>query len=227
MFEAKPIIVMHRANNKRLIKRALSIKVPYIEVDVDRDKSSKLILNHGPDYKFPQNIPNKIRAFLINVIINRDPIFNALTLQEFMKLYSSEIGIWLDIKTKISEELIKTLSKYKTAKPLIISTGYYDEIRRYKRSLSNAIIFLGNVDYHPPTPISLVNMIRDSEADGISINHNYITRELVDYLHMNNYYVAAWTVNDSRRAIELIKLNVDIIITDIPEIILRIIHGVN
>ncbi|MEZ4667001.1 MAG: glycerophosphodiester phosphodiesterase family protein [Anaerolineae bacterium] len=48
-----------------------------------------------------------------------------------------------------------------------------------------------------------------------------IDAEYVNWAHSHNWRINTWTVNDPKRAVELYKMGVDAIITDVPDVIIK------
>lgn len=57
------------------------------------------------------------------------------------------------------------------------------------------------------------------EARTLSLRHDLVTPELVEEFHAVGLRVAAWTVNDAGRAVELARLGVDALVGDDPVVL--------
>lgn len=65
-------------------------------------------------------------------------------------------------------------------------------------------------------PVNPLEIIKSCQADGISLNINYIDQKLVDECHKEKYSVTAWNANDQDTYLRMKKLGIDYLGTDVP-----------
>lgn len=70
-------------------------------------------------------------------------------------------------------------------------------------------------------PINLAEYIKRANADGISIKVAFVDESLINEVHKYGYMIATWTVNDIELARYLLHLGVDMVVTDIPDILMK------
>ncbi|MGC8836682.1 MAG: glycerophosphodiester phosphodiesterase [Infirmifilum sp.] len=215
-----PVIVGHKANRKSILQKYLKLTLKFIEFDVSL-ANGRLVVKHGVESGAPG-----VKKFIINygylLIEGKDPILAPSNLEEHLKEIAGKAGVWLDVKSRGVETEVVRLALSHGISDVIVSTGFHNMLRKVKESYPSVLTMLGNVDYRPANPIKEVEL---AHADGVSINVHYIDEELVEELHSVGYKVAVWTVNDPQKAMWLKELNVDYIITDIPEKITKILLG--
>lgn len=211
-------IYAHRANNKIILRRYLSLKnIDGIEVDLSIE-NGKLVARHGPSPIIRPSLPGKIMGWIDYKFFYRDPYFKLLSIsfEDILEIVNEKnLELILDVKN--IDTIVKVLeSETPLPNDLIITSRDHFVIRYVKETMGyKAFISIDSL------PLNIVDVINDSLADGVSINYVFIEEWLVDLLHDNNYYVYAWTVNEQRTACRLENMGVDAIITDIPQVIVN------
>ena len=215
-----PIIVAHKVNRPALLRRYLSIGVPFLEIDVNLNGDC-LVVQHGADFSNFGAVRGEIMKLGYILMEHRDPLWKPLLLEDYLSMVGGRTGLWLDIKCKNVERDIIGLVRKHDVKPIVVSSAYHEALKAIKEMEPSVTTILGNVMFRPVDP---VGMVRAAKADGISVERRYIDRELVETVHSAGLQVAAWTVNDTEKARELIGMGCDYIITDVPEKILRLVR---
>ena len=115
----------------------------------------------------------------------------------FDKLLISSFDPDLLVYIKDKDENCKTGFLYSPDKPIT-----------YKRVLGNEIGFAKSID-----------------ADALHPHQMFVTQKLIDDAHENGIMVNPWTVNKEKDIIKLVKMGVDGVITDVPNIAKRLIEA--
>ncbi|MEE1064843.1 MAG: glycerophosphodiester phosphodiesterase family protein [Acutalibacteraceae bacterium] len=115
----------------------------------------------------------------------------------FDKLLISSFDPDLLVYIKDKDENCKTGFLYSPDKPIT-----------YKRVLGNEIGFAKSID-----------------ADALHPHQMFVTQKLIDEAHENGIMVNPWTVNKEKDIIKLVKMGVDGVITDVPNIAKRLIEA--
>lgn len=205
------VVVAHKVNKKRLLLKCIKENVEMVELDVVLE-NGRLLVKHGADVGSAG-----IRSFLLKfgymVIEGRDPLLRPLTLDEYLKLIDGKVAVWLDLKTRgIEKEAVATAQEFGVPQ-IVVSSGFHHTLRYAKEVSEKVVVMLGNVSYRPANPLKEVEL---AGADGLSIHYDFVDEELVESLRSVGYKVAVWTVNTATKALELARMGVDYIITDVP-----------
>lgn len=115
----------------------------------------------------------------------------------FDKLLISSFDPDLLVYIKDKDENCKTGFLYSPDKPIT-----------YKRVLGNEIGFAKSID-----------------ADALHPHQMFVTQKLIDDAHENGIMVNPWTVNKEKDIIKLVKMGVDGVITDVPNVAKRLIEA--
>ncbi len=215
------VVVAHKANRRGLLLKYLKQGVEMIEFDVKLENGA-LLVKHDLDVG-SHSLRGLLMSYGYLLLEGRDPLFKPLTLEEYLRLVSGRAGVWLDLKSKGVEREAAALARAHGARTVVVSSGFHNTLRLAREGCRDALLMLGNVNYRPADPVKEVEL---ASADGLSVSHEFVDKELVEALHYVGYKVAVWTVNDPKKALELVELGVDYLITDRPEVMRRLVEHV-
>ncbi len=249
-----PVIVAHRANSRRRIKHYIfNSIVDAIEMDfVKSPTNGGIVLQHvDEDYVIRDFIIKNESEFLDNVKLgfnvryyakklkswitdtlthkrcNKKPrkyyLENILSfIDEQLRKANRNMTIIIDLKAKgVAKELAKTLTNTPIHNATIyISSKYHSELAKIKQ-LAPHVKVLASFDGEP---VNVSEYLKSLDMDGASVRAAFVDKSLVNDLHKHGFVLAVWTVNDLGMARHLARLGVDMIITDIPEVIRKVLE---
>lgn len=211
------VIVGHKANSFRKIKKYLSLKVPVIEMDVIKHDED-IVLQHVHE---PTPIPIHSGRYLIHTFERFSMPFIGLKyvkLIDVLKLINGKVGVMLDLKIKgIANDVVDIIKESKFKGTIYVTSKYHKDIRKFKELMPEVKALLTLEEQ----PINIADYIKKAHADGVSIDVVFIDEPLVNELHRHGYIIASWTVNEVELAKYLISLRVDMIVTDEPETLMK------
>jgi len=217
----KPVVVGHAANTLGRIRRYLSMNIPVIEMDVV-ESEGELLLHHVHEglvirpRRFNENPLHTLSAFRklpLYLFPLRPP-----KLSEALELVGNRADLMFDLKTKgIGRKVVELLRKTGFRRTAYFSSKYHRDIVRIKELMPEAKGLLSLEDQ----PVNVADYVREARADGISIKAVFIDKELVNELHRYGYIIVVWTVNDVEVAKYVASLGADMIVTDIPDVIME------
>ncbi|ADI31240.1 glycerophosphodiester phosphodiesterase [Staphylothermus hellenicus] len=207
----------HRANNKLVLRKYLALKnINGLEVDVSV-RNNKVVVRHGPSPVVRPSLLGKIMGWIDYRFFYRDPYIRSLSisLEDIFGIVRKR-GLELILDVKDINTMARILESNIMLPHNIIFTSKDHFAIRYAKETTNyrALVSIDSL------PLSIIDIINDSLADGVSINYGFIEDWLIDLLHSNNYVVYTWIVNDQATACKLEKLGVDAVISDDPKTIL-------
>lgn len=214
-----PLIVAHKANRPSLLRKYLSLKVPLLEIDVNVERGNLVVL-HGVDFSDYGAVRGWIMKWGYLIMEHRDPLWRPAPLEDYLSAVGGRAGLWLDLKCRnVGRELVKLVREYGVS-PVVVSSAFHEELKAIKEMEPSITTILGNVMFRP---VDVAGMARAAKADGVSVEYRYIDRRLVEEAHREGLKLAAWTVNKVDRALRLIEMGCDYIITDVPEKIIKLV----
>lgn len=231
----KPLIIAHRGgaflvkfeNTIEAFDNALKLGADMIEFDVRKSKDNHLVICHNDNiegYKISENNYQNILK------ISERVGFRVPLLEEVIIRYGDKIRLDVELKEDGYEsDVIGLIKKYLDYSRFVIKSFDDNLMKRVKEIDSNIktglLLGEGNPKKLIRTRMSEIfpqRRIRNAKPDFICPNYKLlkIWRILHTNLHEKEIYV--WTVND-KDMIEKMKDKVDAIITDRPDLALKII----
>lgn len=159
------------------------------------------------------------------------------TLEEFLTLSEKANLKVLNIEIKspkskdyvIADKIIEAVKAHGLFDKLLISSFDPDllvYIKDYDENCKTGFL------YSPDKPITYKRVLKNPvgfaksiDADALHPHQIFVSQELVDEAHENGVMVNPWTVNKEKDIIKLVKMGVDGVITDVPNIAKRLIES--
>lgn len=159
------------------------------------------------------------------------------TLEEFLTLSEKANLKVLNIEIKspkskdyvIADKIIEAVKAHGLFDKLLISSFDPDllvYIKDYDENCKTGFL------YSPDKPITYKRVLKNPvgfaksiDADALHPHQIFVSQELVDEAHENGIMVNPWTVNKEKDIIKLVKMGVDGVITDVPNIAKRLIES--
>lgn len=217
------LVIGHRANAPRVLKWYLKIGVPIIEVDV-RYVNGEFLVFHGPSSIRRASIPGKIMAWIDYHFFYRDPILKRVKLSDILSTISGRADVNVDIKQAGYEDKLLNLIDDVGFKGRVYVTSELHPIIRRIKELNSKVTTIASLNILPVNP---VKVILDSKADIASLHVNIVSKKLIEQFHSAGLKTIVWTLNDRESILKHIKLGVDGVVTDRPDIVLNIIRKIH
>jgi hypothetical protein len=213
------LIVGHRGNTWRIIKWYLRVGTPVIEVDA-RYINGDFYALHGPSSIKRASIPGKIMALIDYLFFYRDPILKPVRLRDILHVLNGKADVMIDVKQiGYEEKLVDTIKNTGFRGRIYITSELHPVLKRFKE-LDRGFITIASINI---LAVDMARIAMDADADMVSIHLSLINKDLIEEFHRNNIGVLVWTVNDVRTASRLYRMNVDGIVTDRPDLMIRLI----
>ncbi|MEM4647965.1 MAG: glycerophosphodiester phosphodiesterase [Candidatus Pacearchaeota archaeon] len=217
----KFFIVAHRGasayeleNTLEAFKKAIDLGAKFIECDVRKSKDNELVVIHDSSLQRLWR-----RAEYVNEL-NADELknFKIPKLSEVIDLIKKykDVKLLIEIKEEgIEEKLIDLLKKKHFLRKAIIVSFFEKSLEKIKQisNVKTGFIFSVRLD--------AIEVALKLKPNFIIPRYDTITKELIKIAHKNKMKVIAWTINDKNTALKLIKIGVDGIATDKPDLLER------
>ncbi len=216
------LVVGHRGNTYRILWWYLKVGTPVIEVDA-RFLNNDFYAIHGPSPIRRASVPGKIMAWIDYRFFYRDPIVKPLKLRRILEIINGKADVMIDVKQLgITSKLLKLLDEVGFKGRIYVTTELHPVVKEIKH-VNPSIITIASINI---LPIDIVDVAAKAEADMVSIHLSLLTRDIVEQLHNNGFKVLTWTINDQKQALKYIDMGVDGIVTDRPDIVLKIVRNI-
>lgn len=144
-------------------------------------------------------------------------VFRGPRVETVFRASAEADAIALDLKDNAPwfiDRLVELLNSDVAAdRAVIVSTRDADVLRRLAVEAPRAYRIL-SIGYQEQLDVLQASEDLTALVDGVGIRHTLVDTESSEWLRDNNLLIIAWTVNDVRRAAELIDLGARVITTD-------------
>lgn len=236
----QPFIEAHRGavnlapeNTMASFEKVLSdTKASFIEIDVQLSKDNEVVVIHDPTLERTTDGQGSVGDFTLEELKSFDAgswFSNEFkgekipTLRETIQWAKDKIWLSIEVKndardTKILvEETVKIIQEEQAA-------DYVQVISFNHRMLALVKKLAPEIMTSAITPCALVNpsaYLKRFDCNVLNGPGEYLTAELVEDLHYNDRWVNGGMCNDLELWDHLASLNVDLICTNIPEVITK------
>lgn len=139
------------------------------------------------------------------------------TLEEVLELCQGKAELNIEVKPsaqtpELEAETVRLIRKYGFVQHCIVTSQSYETLCKVKElepDITTGYILALGVGTYYDLPA----------ADIFCVESTFITSGMVQQIHLRGKHIAAWTINRQQDAERLLKLGVDDLITDKPEII--------
>ena len=222
----------HRGNSKKFIENSfeafnsvIQMGYKYIETDLRMTKDNEVIAFHDPDLKRLFNLDLQVKDLTFNKIANlfKEKNCSLLTLEDALKKFP-EIHFNIDLKVKeVIQDSIKVVENLNAFNRVCFASFHSSHTKKILQHNQNAIVSMGMKD------VALFKFFKfqNKKIKIIQIPLKWkgirvLTRNLIQKIDKSNLLVHVWTVNDRKTINYLIDLGVNGIVTDEPELLMKI-----
>ena len=235
MTNAQTKIIAHRGfssiapeNTLIAFQKAIDCKADYFELDVRKTQNGSIVVIH--DSSVNRTSSNDSKGEIAKMTYNDltavkvgypakfgDQYKNEKipTLREALELAKGKIKVCIEIKVYgVEKEVLEIVNDLDMNDEVIIFSFYYPVLTKIRElDKTVPILFLkGSADKMTIADAKAI------EASAIGVgNGTRLTKEYLDYAHMNNIEVWKYTVNKESEMQKLIDLGLDGLITDFPD----------
>lgn len=199
-------------NTDVAIRAALEYAPDLIEVDVHRTVDNELILWHddhvdqaGQRLTIVQTALEQLQA------VRLKDGSRLVTLDEALTISAGKAGLLIDLKAPNLEMLILESLTRCNAQNAVVCGGYTSTLR--------AVQAAGIPASYTPDPLRELFKPAPLTWDALTVHHRTVTPALLARANAEGVRVIAWTVDDPKRMLELIKIGIHGITTNRIEIL--------
>ena len=221
---------------------ALSVGADILELDIHLTADNHLVVRHDDIIDTTTNGAGVIAEMTLAAIQQYDVGFHEIDYPElvgpddivvptleslFQQLPESRFLIELKPEnTDAADRLCSLITQYALAKQVVVGSFHSSVLRYFRANCPSVSTSLGQTEVVSLLALSLLGLAHLYESPGVSVQLpwqyggvTFLTASLVDILQDLNFKVEVWTVNDPVIMRELIKMGVDGVITDRPDIL--------
>ncbi|GEM_PF-238658 len=228
-----PLIFAHRGANSfapensiPAFEAAVRLGCDGIEMDVRLTASGDIIIFHDRRLSRMTGCRGNVHQMPLSRIrkcyLENDPQFKIPTLQEALEAVGNRILINIDVKKEtmrqngLEEKILAVLRDFRLTDNIIISSF-------------NPLVLKKFAQLAPEYRLGFIYRQRSHKfisngvpVESLHVYHRMLSQKYITNLHERNYRVYAWTVDKERHFRRMLKIGVDGIITNHPEVYYRL-----
>lgn len=226
-------IIAHRGvylneteNSINAINNSIKNKVKFAEIDVQETKDGKVVLMHdknlkrltGLDGDVNQFTFNQLEALRLGMPAKNKRLERIPTLESVINKARGRIRLIIEIKPygntdELTAKVVNIIEKSNFVNQCMIHSASYNILLGVRRL--NPMIKIGYIaGWHRKDLTSL-------KVDFYSVEQGLITNDLVREIHKEHRTIYSWTVDKPNNMDDMLKLNVDGIITNRPNVLIN------
>lgn len=228
--QARPLVIAHRGgshlgpeNRLETFKKALDLGVDGVELDIHLSADGHIMVTHDLTLKRCFDVEGKVNE------MSREELqkIGVPTLEDVIDLVDGRCLLFIEIKQPkdgtrhqgLEERLIELLQERQLGDSVVIISFYRDSVEKVEQQaphLETGLLLsrkLGNLSEHR----------KELGTDYVGPRYTLVSSEVVVEAHELGLKVSPWTVNGERDLARFLKLDLDAITTDDPDILLRLI----
>ncbi|MHA3963430.1 MAG: glycerophosphodiester phosphodiesterase [Candidatus Thorarchaeota archaeon SMTZ1-45] len=219
----KKIIIAHRGasghapeNTLLSFRKALDLGAQMIELDVRESLDGELICIHDSTVDRTTNGSGEVHALTYKELQNLDAGEGECIprLDDVLKFASGKLHVNIELKViGVEQKVLGMVENLQMMKDIIISSFFHSTlvtIRDLNETVETAMLVNKQKN-------GLVSFALDYKVQAINPHYKLVTPDLVHSAHKANLRIYPWTVNDQNLMKQLLKMDVDGLITDYPD----------
>jgi len=226
----KPIVIAHRGASGHVIENSIlsfetarNMNADMVELDVQETCDGFLVVFHDFDVSRLSEQDGLISEMTLKEIqaIDLGGSQTIPLLNDVLDFARGKIGIDIELKSLETEERIISMLHERDMLSDVMFSSYMHATLMVVKEINSELftgILYNTFDGDP------VVYTKEMGLDAINPKFDTLTSEIVDRAHEEGLQIFPFTVNESDTMLELIKMGVDGIITDFPDMCVKVIQ---
>ena len=212
-------------NTLRAVRRAMELGVDQVEIDVRLTRDGHLVVIHDEKVDRTTNGHGRVSEFTLEEIKKLDAGKGESipTLKEVLELVKGRIRVQIELKERgIEEKVVRLVEAEGMVSDVTVTSFFHEAVKRVKevnRNIETGVLFVCS-------PIKGWQLAIDALADALHPNVEYVTPGMIEEAHRRGLKVKVWNTEDADEIRRLIDMGVDAIGSDRPDIVLRVLRGI-
>ncbi len=229
-------IIAHRGasqlapeNTLSAFNKAVELGAQWIECDVQLTKDDQAVIMHDFSLNRTTNGQGKVAELELQALLKLDagswfnPQFKSQKIVSLAQALAfakeHNVGLNLELKCNCTREKMLAQVVHEQLKnyplPVLISSFNYVALEAFRSYAPHTYLAL-NCDYWD---LRVISQAKKIDCFSVHVNHKDVTPTLIEECNSNFLKVLAYTVNDKKRAEQLLKLGVTSVFSDIPDLL--------
>jgi len=212
-------------NTLRSIRKAIALGVDRVEIDVRVTRDGRLVVIHDETVDRTTNGHGYVKDFMFDDLRKLDAGKGERipTLEEVLKLTKGKVTLQIELKAPEATEPTIRLVERERAEREVIITSFMHELLRKVHDL-NPALRTGALFFDVQGDICQKAL--DVKSEAIHVYYRNVDSKLVNEAHKRKLKIAVWNPDEREDMKRMIGLNVDVIGTNRPDILLRLLKEI-
>ena len=203
------------------INKAIELKADAVEIDVYRTKDNELVVMHYERVEKTTNGRGLVWDHTLSEIKKLDAGKGEKvpTLQEVIDAVGNRCGILIELKMYgIEKSVVDHVNRNNIKERVIAISFFHDLMKKVKQldpEIKTGITFMC-------VPVHVSRLAAEAGAEFILPQYQFLTPDMVKDAHENNLKIFAWHTEDLEEMRALVRLGVDGILTNRPDLLLQL-----
>lgn len=212
-------------NTLRGFRKAIEIGVDYVEFDIHRCKSGELVVIHDETVDRTTNGKGFVADLTLQELKKLDAGKGEgiPTLQEVVDVCKGKIKMYIELKaTGLENDTVAAIIDNSVVESSMVKSFFHEYSKNVKEiaeaknlPLKTGILIVGN-------PVNIVEVAKAAKADFVSANHYFVDGRMVKLLKNAGLGITVWNCNNEYDIKKMVKLGVDMMASDRPDLLLRV-----
>jgi glycerophosphoryl diester phosphodiesterase len=203
------------------VKKALELGADMVEVDVRASRDGYIVVMHDETVDRTTNGKGYVKDMTLKELkkLNAGLGEHIPTLQEIAQLTRGKAQLVVEIKVLgIEKKVLQTIKDNELERQSLITSFYHPVLKQVKELNSNirtGVIIASR-------PMKPAQLALDANSNALFPKYVYVDPEMVEGAHKYDLAVYPWTIDILSEVEPLIKMGVDGVVTNKPDILYRI-----
>lgn len=242
------LVIAHRGasgiapeNTLSAIKEAMAMGADMIELDIRQTRNGTVVIIHDKTVSRTSDGKGSVKDFTFEELGSLDagswfhPGFKnekIPSLDSILQEVKDKAKLLIEVKENrysgIEKNIVQLLNKHAAKDWCIIQsfeTGVLNNIKNLDPSIEIHKLVIGNIrglPLHIDNCIRLGSIYKYNEVAAININFKLLNKKIIQKIHGQGQKVNTWTVNDPEDMKKMIEMDVDGIITNYPDQLIKV-----
>ncbi len=225
-----PLIIGHRGckdiepeNTLLGIKKAVSLGVDGVEIDVHLSKDKELVVIHDETVDRTTNGKGYVKDLTLKEIKTLDARKGEKipTLNEVVSLIQDKILLTIELKVPGTEKkVVDLIKKNKLKKVMVISFIHQlvKNVKKIDKTITTGVLFAAK-------PIDPADLAKKADANFVVPQYKPVDKEFVAQCHKKGIKVSVWNIDNIEELKKYANIGLDIIGSNRPDIIINYFKG--
>ena len=213
-------------NTLRSIRRAIDLGVDRVEVDVRVTRDGRLVVIHDETVDRTTNGHGYVNELTLDEIrkLNAGKGEKVPTLEEVLEITKGKVELQIELKVpEATGSTLRLIEKENAEGEVIITSFIHDLLRRvhdFNPELRTGALFF-NVEG------DICRKALNVYSKAVHVYYRNVDAELVRHAHEMGLEIEVWNPDEPKEMMRMIKLGVDSIGTNRPDILLNLLRKMN